>query len=224
MVIPLKSTNEPDWANVTTAAFDIRNRKAAQITTLINNKDYCPEGSKFLEVGWTWAGKDPTEAGSNATLQGIAHELSLAVKFPESWEANKDVVDMLPKNSESIAARNMTMSSRTTPKEVVELFKKYMLGHAITLTYINYEDEITKAAAKDIIDFGIVDELPKVQDRLLALVNADNEDGADADVDTTEDKLTAVQAEAVKSVETVGQLTQVVPDIDGVAGPDIDSL
>ena len=43
-------------------------------------------------------------------------------------------------------------------------------------------------------------------------------------MDTTEDKLTAVQAEAVKSVETVGQLTQVVPDIDGVAGPDIDSL
>ena len=224
LVIPLKSTGEPDWANVTTAAFDIRNRRAAQITALINNKDYCPEGSKFLEVGWTWAGKDSKEAGSNATLQGIAHELSLAVKFPESWEANKDVVDMLPKNSESIAARNMTMSSRTTPKEVVELFKKYMLGHAITLTYINYEDEITKAAAKDIIDFGIVDELPKVQDRLLALVNADNEDGADADVDTTEDKLTAVQAEAVKSVETVGQLTQVVPDIDGVAGPDIDSL
>lgn len=224
LVIPLKSTGEPDWANVTTAAFDIRNRKAAQITALINNKDYCPEGSKFLEVGWTWAGKDSKEAGSNATLQGIAHELSLAVKFPESWEANKDVVDMLPKNSESIAARNMTMSSRTTPKEVVELFKKYMLGHAITLTYINYEDEITKAAAKDIIDFGIVDELPKVQDRLLALVNTDKEDGADADVDTAEDKLTAVQAEAVKSVETVGQLTQVVPDIDEVAGPDIDSL
>lgn len=225
LIIPLKDDETPDFANMVSASLDISGKRYANITSIINNKNYCNPESGYVEIGFSWKGKDNKEAGTNINFQGISKDLALATMYPDAWNANVEtILSRLPKTAENIAARNSTMSSRTTPKEITETIKKYMLGHPLILTHINCEDDSVKSIAKEILDFGVVDDIPSVQGQLLALLEA-GETSQEVAPEAS-DMLEGVQLDALKNAETVGQIASAVGgDIDAVVGVgDIDNL
>lgn len=228
LVVPLdKTSGAPMWNDAAVASFSISSRKAKDLLGLVANKDYCPEDAQYLECGWSWKGASNKEAGADARLQGISKDLSLANKFPELWESGKDNLDKIAKTDEVIKSRNLTMSSKVTANEVIENFRKYLAKHPVVLAYINTEDEITKAAAKDIVDFGLVKNVTSIQDKLLAIVNEQN-NAAGAEAETAEEHLDAVQMKQASEAVTLGDTVAAVgDDVDKVFnndGDDIDSL
>lgn len=206
-VVPLDKDGAPEFEKGSVAAFNLSSRKIKMLIELLNNKDYCPAGTQFLEAGWSWIGENDMRAGANATLQGISHDTALATKFPELWAANKDSLENLSKDAETIASKNMTLSSSTTPKEVQELMKKFMSKNRIMLTHINYEDETTQYTAQDILDSGIVDEVPTVKAKLQEVVetnkNSDTVATAPAEEGSALDALDKAQAEALTAAGSV---------------------
>lgn len=219
LVVPVSGENdEPNWAEATVAAYPLSNKKAIALAELVNDPKFCGADDNFLEVSLSWKGKDNKEAGQNATLQGLSSDLRLAAQHPVSWEANKDMLNRISKTAEAIASKNMTMSSNTTAREVMELFRKYISGHKLILTHIDMEDETVANVAQDILDSGIVDEVKTVQEKLLALVseNKDKPSTGEEEVSAVE-KLSEIEMEQMKSATTVGELT-------AAAGGDIDAL
>lgn len=180
LVVPLDAKGAPEWNKSEIAALPLTsNAKIQQLRAIYMNKDYCDDDQEYLEVGWNYSGVDKKAAGRSAAFTPVSKEVSLAEKFPESWEANKSKLEGLSKDPDMIASKNWTLSAATPAKEVVEKFKSYLLKKPILLPHIDFEADITKAAAKDIIDMGVTDEYKNIQEQLLALVNENTESEED---------------------------------------------
>lgn len=212
LVVPLNTNNEPEWGKATLASMSLSNKKATQLLTILANPDYLYDATKnYLEVAFTYAGTDKKSAGMNAVFNGVSKDVSLATKFNESWEANKDILNRLATTSEIIASRNMTMSSNTTTKEVVELFNKYIAKHELILAYIDYEDDMVKSAAKDMVELKIAANAPRVQAKLIELVESQNTTEAEDEEDIN------------AGIIGVGDVASIA-DLQARVGGDLDSV
>lgn len=211
-VVPLTSGGDPEWGKSFVASFPISGRKSKQLTELVSNKDYCPEGAQYLEVSYNYAGTDKKTAGMDATLQGVAASLSLATTHKESWEANKNALDRLSKSAEAIASKNMSMSSTVTAKEVVELFKKYTSKNPLILLHVDTNSDIVKKAAKDMVEFEIGTSIPSLKERLLEVVNSQAASSED------EEDLDAKEVAGAAAATTISELAAATADIDGLTG------
>lgn len=227
LVVPLDSNGTPKWTDAEVAAYPLSKKKAKAITELVKNRDFCPEGTQFLETHVAWTGATPQEAGQTMTLQGISKDTSLATKFPALWAANaENQLDRISKSAEAMAGKNMSMSSKATPAIVIESMKKYMSKNPLILTNINMEDEVTKAAAPDMIEFGLVEDVPTVQQALIALLNQGSAEATAETADTAEQALNAMHLEKLQGANTVGAISDALGDeFDAIAGSDgVDGL
>lgn len=188
LVVPLNVSGAPEWEKAEVCAFPFTSdKKIAQLRTIYQNSDYCAPDAEYLEVGWTYSGKDKKEAGSNAALTGISKDTSIATKFPELWEANKYRLEDISSDPDTMASKNWTLSAATPVKEVVERLKAYLLKKPILLPHIDLEADITKQAAKDILELGVADGVKSVQESLLALVNQTEDAEEEAEPEVTAD-------------------------------------
>ena len=222
-VVPLAKDGSPSWNEAEAKSLKLSGRKLKQLITLINNPDYCNDSTEFLEIHYAWIGTSAPDAGQDAVLQGVSKDVSLATKFPESWAANKHLIEEnLSTEPEAIAERNMSLSSKTTAREVIELFKQYMSKNKMVLTYLDYESDDVKNAAEDFIETGIADIVPKVKTDFLKVIEeikAEGGQGAAVEeevAEVTKDQLDAVTgAKSVKQLEAAGA-ADVLEDLDGI--------
>lgn len=222
VLVPLDTEKKPIWSKAQSAALPISAKKEAQLTSLVHNPDYCDPNAGYLEVSFDYVGTDKKTAGQNAVFQGVSNELSLKNKFPDDWKANSKevIISRLVKTAEAIASRNMTMSSRTTVKEVIELFNKYVSKHPLILLNIDFESDTTKGVAKDMVDLKVAADVPKVQERLISLVQ---ENGTQEEEQNYED--ISKDVISAKGSTTLSELMDKVDgDLDDVTGNDIDEL
>lgn len=48
----------PVFVKYLVASMELRGKKTTQLTTILNNKDYTPLDTEYLEVGYDYMGKD----------------------------------------------------------------------------------------------------------------------------------------------------------------------
>lgn len=220
LVVPLDTNGVPEWNKAEVASLPLTsNTKIQQLRAIYTNTDFCDDEQEYLEVSWNYSGTTKAEAGRSACFTGVSKETSLARKFPELWEANKGKLADISLDPETIASKNWTLSTATPVKEVVEKFKSYLLKRPILFPHIDFDADITKAAAKDIIDLGVTAEYKNIQEQLLALVNEDA---------TADDSGMEVSSEVVEKTMNLNNLEDVQKsgvNVDDVADQtDIDNL
>lgn len=220
LVVPLDTNSVPEWNKAEVASLPLTsNTKIQQLRAIYTNPDFCDDEQEYLEVSWNYSGTTKAEAGRSACFTGVSKETSLARKFPELWEANKGKLADISLDPETIASKNWTLSTATPVKEVVEKFKSYLLKRPILFPHIDFDADITKAAAKDIIDLGVTAEYKNIQEQLLALVNEDA---------TADDSGMEVSSEVVEKTMNLNNLEDVQKsgvNVDDVADQtDIDNL
>lgn len=223
LVVPMTSDDKPDWSKKWYASVELKNRKVAQLSSLIADKNYYDGTSSFLEVSYDY-GRGTTDkkiAGQNATFNGVSKDMSFANQFPDIWEANKGDLDNLAKTAEAVGARNKSISMSRTVKEIVETFKKVVSQDKLALGNIDYEADITKAAAQDFIDLELVKSIPKVQEKLLALLEAQKEEKKEKETETTVDaEMDQREFDAVASATSLAELAEASNDLDSITGGD----
>lgn len=224
LAVPLDAQGMPVFAKYFVASMELRGKKTTQLTTILNNKDYTPLDAEYLEVGYDYMGKDKQTAGMNAAFNGIASTLTLEMKYPEIWAANKDKLLLLSKDAETMMAKNMTFSTACTPEEVVAKFNKYVSTKPLTFLYVDYESDEVKRSAKDLLELDAVKSAKKIQEKLIEIVEAQNEEietktGNEENGDTI-----AAEAEIVKEAETLRELEKVADNLDSLMGVDIDNI
>lgn len=224
LAVPLDAQGMPVFAKYFVASMELRGKKTTQLTTILNNKDYTPLDAEYLEVGYDYMGKDKQTAGMNAAFNGIASTLTLEMKYPEIWAANKDKLLLLSKDAETMMAKNMTFSTACTPEEVVAKFNKYVSTKPLTFLYVDYDSDEVKRSAKDLLGLDAVKSAKKIQEKLIEIVEAQNEEietktGNEENGDTI-----AAEAEIVKEAETLRELEKVADNLDSLMGVDIDNI
>ena len=224
LVVPLDKQGIPDWDNTEVASLSPSRKKAKALSTLISNPDFCSPGAKYLEVGLSWKGTTPKQAGQDAQFQGISKEISLESKYPDLWKSYaEDKLSKLSSTEEMLVGKNMTLNTKVTPAIVIERFKKYLSKNTILLYHFNFESDTVKNAAQSFIDVKLVEQYPDIQSQLLAILNKD-EDGEKEDV--AEETVSGSLFEEAMQAKSLGALERALGEqFDELTGvDDVDNI
>lgn len=227
-VVRIAPDGVPELSKFKVTSFEPSNQRMDALQSLLMNPNYYEKGSEYLEVEIDYAGTDTAEAGRKLKFQGIAKSLSLAVQYPELWDKlSASMLSQLSDSYEVIFAKAPVFSRSKSVSEVVSEIKKYCATNVSLFTYIDFEDEKTKNAAKDFIGLGLVESLPKIKNTLKELVELAADGTEDSYVTTEEDKAMKVAYKVENSdAKYLGQIMTEVPDIgdamddDGVVSLD----
>lgn len=182
LVVPLDATDKPKWSDAKIASVSLSSSKSDQLVQVLDDKNYARIGEEYLEVGYTYQGKDKATAGRNAKFQGISKDLTLEVLDAETFATEGiPALNRLATCPDDIAGRNFNMSSSVSPEEVISGFKAYCAKTPALFTSIDMESESTKYAAKDFVASGVVDKYAKVREALEALIDTDEDGVVDGD-------------------------------------------
>lgn len=131
---------QPDKARVVTQSLsDDRIRK---LINLLDDKKYAPlEGENYLEVQYNFPATDKTQAGK-ADPVGQVPEYRLKVKYPDQWKAIESQLELLPKNSETIARRNFSYR-KFDEKQIKNALTTYSIMQSEYLESL-HEDDVEK--------------------------------------------------------------------------------
>lgn len=217
--IPIKEDGSPDWKGSGIISIDLgSNKKREQLFSLLDNADYCRVGDGYLEVGYDYRGTSRVEAGRNAAYQGIAQSLSLAVKFPTEWEANKDKLNRLADTGEDIKSKNFQMSADISANDIITKLKHWLSTKKLILPSIDVTADNTKYCVEDLLESGLVDGM-KIQAELIELANKVRAEKGEGTAD--KDALDGSDAEQLMSAETIKQIAGSNIDVAVADGNDI---
>ena len=223
LAVPMSTDNKPDWSKKFYASLDLSSRKMSQLLSLLADSNFSSVNDDFLEVSYDY-GRGETDkkvAGQNAVFQGVSKDMTLASLYPESWSANKDSLNNLSRTQEAICAKNYAFSSRVTVAEVIERLKSYYSKKKLALAAIDLEDDVTKSAAKDLIESGITEGVPKIQQALIEYVNTlDAENRADETEDN--EGIDKQEFDSATKAQSITELASAGVDLDALAGGDPD--
>ncbi len=197
-IVAVNGVDKPDWTKAQVASFEPSNTKAQVIASLIDDANFHKQGCPYLEVIYDY-GKgctDKVQAGRAATFQGCSESMSLAVTDPEGWTANKNKLDNISKDLETMAVKNYSISQSKSTKEVMELLKNHISKLSLVLTKIDMEAAATAAVARDMVNLGLVKNVPKIQEQLLELA------------ETAEAEAAAKEAAAAADVEIPAAISE----------------
>lgn len=114
-------------------SLELSNKKAQKIITIINDKQFeydatiGEDGIGYAEIQFTFGtDSDKTRAGANTEMSGIVPKFKLAEM--EEWKEISDILERLPKDSESIKKRNYSFEpvSEGSIKQVLSLWAPKM--------------------------------------------------------------------------------------------------
>ena len=106
---------------------------------LLDDSKYAPgEGEDYLEVQYNFPATDKTQAGK-ADPVGQVPEYRLKVKFPEQWKSIESQLELLPKNSETIARRNFSYR-KFEEKQIKNALTTYSIMQSEYLEKLHEDD------------------------------------------------------------------------------------
>lgn len=216
LLVPMDKTGAPDWKSAQSCSLDIKNKKAQQLFDLLSKPEYVNTDDMVLEVGYAYKGEDKQKAGQAASFQGISKDTSIKTLYPEDWAKYgvKKLEDLFT-DAEMIIAKNGNANSRTTIADVISAIRKYCATNLGVLASIKFEKDETKKAAKDLIEFGLLDAVPKIKELAMSVVE---ENTAAGDSTTTAED--AVEQEAMQNMKD-GKMAQAttLSEMQAAAGP-----
>lgn len=232
LVVPLDAKGVPQPDKAKPAIFEPSAKRFQELTTILDNPAYNNVESEWLEVGYSYLGDSKETAGRNATFQGIAESLSIKTMYPEQWEklqASFDKLvkgDSVDKTAELMVSRCISLAGKSSVQDVIQGIKKWCSTNPGVLTYIDVTSDDVKAAAKDLISFGLVDGAVDIKNSLEELIAAQNSTEAEtAPAETEADKEDAEQANAVASVaKSVEGLSSTAQTLLQAAGGDLETV
>ena len=177
LVIPMSKEGTPLWEEAETAYVELSKEKMDSLIDLLTDPKYNGGDSGYLEVEYKYSGTDAKEAGRKAKFNGITRDNSLEVCFPESYAANGQralakLVEGQDVNqtAELIAGRNVTLRASKTVKDLEASIRAFCSKERGVIASIDIEDEETKKVAKQFLNLGLADEVPKIKESLSALI------------------------------------------------------
>lgn len=226
IVVKLDATGAPIWKEAKRVTINLSGKAAQSLMKAADDKSYHQEGHDYIELGYDFIGADKKTAGQQASYVPIANSMALEVMFPDSWAAEgKAVIDTLAngtdpdKIGEQMIARAIDFRNKVSVADVISNLRKYCSTHAAVLTSIDMEDEATKWYAKDIVETGLVDKLPKIKEGLMELIKQ-----AEAEKGTSVEQAAAKADEATNvAMKVMEDGSNTVSQFNQAAGGDIDS-
>lgn len=226
----------PDFKNAKYAVLELSNARRDELLTILGKPEYYDVEDGYLEVGYTYVGSDKKEAGKNAKFQGITKDLSFAKLYPVEWEnKGKKIIDGMANGAsideiaEVMVNRNRNLKGYSTVQEIISTYVEYLSKNAAIFGSIDMDAEETGWAAKDILEAGLVNDMPKIKSALEKIV-AENESKEEEDENSEQEakeeksskKKSAKQKEKEEMQEAAGlveegvkslkQLQQKAPD------------
>lgn len=221
LVVKLDASGNPDWGNAKTAAIELSNAKKNKLLELLKDPAAFNAENGYLEVGYKYIGASTKEAGQAASFDPIAESVSLKVQFPELWVQQGDAkVKGLASDGMQVVARNRNLSSNKGPKDIIAAIKKWCATNPACLTTLNLTSDDVKRQAKNLVEFGLVDAVPKVKGSLMEIIREQESETAEAD--TAHDDMVAQAAQNLQSVS--GQDTSSLQALAESVGTDLDDL
>lgn len=214
----------PDWDKAQTAAIELRSTKIGQLKTCLGTASNVDFESGFLEVNYDYSGStDKKVLGRTATFQTVAKDQWLKNLDAEGYKLRGlDALARVSHDAEGIAAKNLSLSANTKASDVRDAYLKYLSKQAIVISKINFEDEMVKKAAKDLLDYQIGASITGFADKCKAAAIAS---GAIEDGETEDrNEVSAEHASEAIGVQTISELDKIADSIDDITGDDMADL
>lgn len=223
-VIKMKPDGTPDFKNAVYGVFEVSKTRQDELIALLDNPDYNDPNKSYIEVGYDYIGTDKKLAGKNAKFQGIANSISLSITNPDAWKEYGEafVNGILPAKTEDEAitflrSRNSNLRGGSTPNDIAVAYKKYLATNQAVFGSIDFEAEETGRAAKDFIELGLVDKLPKCLEKFKEIIAKRDAQSAGEETEstvsqadmsgTTEESKEAAAMEAAKALSDSAEQT-----------------
>ena len=236
LIVPMDSvTNTPKWDKAQLAYKQLSNQVIQQLITIMDTPGFYNPEDGYLEVSFKYgnAGQKAKEAGQSATYNGVASDMRLSVAFKDLWDKYGEAkVKEIANGERDIEKANDLILARTgyrpgafTAADLRSKLLKWVAKNTIILTHIDVTDDLTKKAAKDMIDLGIVDNIASVKTKLSEIVEsqaeevpANQENTADEDVTapvepTAQTAESGVMEAAQKAAEAMSPMSQQAQDM-----------
>lgn len=223
-VVPLKDGDEPLWDKARLGSFNLSKTAMDEIISIAENIKYYNNEDPYLELQYTKPAK-----GGKHKFEGVSADSKLSVIKPDAFEANKQkILDALPKNAQDTANRNGTFSYSKDADTILVEFKKHVSRSRATLINIDFEAKETKVAAKDFLEYGLLEGTGKILEQMKALIEVEQTEEEKAEIQKAAEETAVVSEAAAKvaegGVETLKELQAAGVSEDDVAGeiPGID--
>lgn len=201
LLVPLDETGKPMFKDASYRVRELSNTLRDQLTKLSTDPNYNNPNRDYMELAFTFGsaedGTDRAAAGRKSTYNGVAQSLSLEFMYPDLWEKEgKALVEGLcngckdPEDAAgAILSHNYNTSRTGAVADVIAAISKWCSNNLILFGSIDYSADKTKYAAKDLLDSGLVKNMPKVVSSLEALVEVDEEPEANTTAESAVSKM-----------------------------------
>lgn len=217
LLVPMDKNGAPDWKNAQSCSLDVKNKKAQQLFDLLSKPQYVNADDMVLEVGYSYKGEDKQKAGQAASFQGISTDTSIKTLYPDDWNKYgvKKLEDLFT-DAEMIKAKNGNANSRTTVADVISAIRKYCATNLGVMACINFEKDEAKKAANDLVEFGLLDSVPKIKQMAMSVVETSSEEKESTEATAEE----AAEQEAMQNMKD-GKMAQAttLTEMQAAAGP-----
>lgn len=196
VLVPLDKELHPEYDKAVAVEVKLRETKITQLLDNLDNPNYNdkddPDG--FLEVRFSYKGKDKKEAGKNnfvgqeKSVRKINQEKDSNGKYVDpNVESIKGVLSSVTNDYDVMFSRSGAVSFAKTAADVETAMRKFLSTNRLLPLYIDMEDEMTRKNAKLILDLGCVYNVGSPQyETLKAMIEEDSEE-----VESTEHEVTA---------------------------------
>lgn len=188
LLVPLDETGRPIFKDASYRVRELSNTLRDQLAKLSSDPNYNNPANDYMEIAFTFGsaedGNDRAAAGRKSTYNGVAQSLSISAMYPDLWEKEgKALVDGLcsglkdPEEAAgAIISHDFNTARTSAVADVITAITKWCSNNLILFGSIDYKADRTKYAAKDLIESGLVNTMPKVMSSLQELVETEEEE------------------------------------------------
>lgn len=207
-LIKLRPDGSPDDSNPVRVAVRLSSTKISQFKSCLQSITDKDKERGYMECMYAYEGKTKQEAGLNAKFAYVDEAHWLQNMYP-LWHKDHGtaIKNRLLYTQEAIAAKNKEISYTLSVDTIFVLFKEYMNKKAVMLfPYIDTEEESTKRAAKDLINYDSINSYEELRNKLLEMVGSEEtvESESNDDTATAGSGTIAGSQDQVKAMDTIG--------------------
>lgn len=216
LVIKLNPDSSPDYKNAKYATIELSDQKKNELIGILADPKNVDLTKDYLEVSYSFVGKDKDEAGRAAKFSAVNPTLYLEHEYPTEWQkTGKAMMENIATGNDVDAMAEMMMGKNRSlrfakgPKDIVANLKVWLAKNEAVFGSIKMDDEATGWAAKDIIDEGLVDSVPLIKSQLQELVDKAAQDAKNSESDAETPEVAEPtpeeidHAEATKAMEVM---------------------
>ena len=190
LVIKTNPDGSPDYKNAKYATIELSDQKKNELIGILADPKNVDPTKDYLEVSYSFVGKDKDEAGRAAKFSAVNPTLYLEHEYPTEWQkTGKAMMENIATGKDVDAMAEMMMSKNRSlrfakgPKDIVANLNVWLAKNEAVFGSIKMDDEATGWAAKDIIDEGLVDSVPLIKSQLQELADKAAQDAKNSESD-----------------------------------------